>query len=120
MDTKLAEMFVEQTDDFIKMCIRKYYLKREDLKIPNPEDALHFLVSEVGELSDAFVEEKDNWGRNNPDKIRSIEDEVGDVLMMLYVFAMLSGISPILSMVKKHRRKLGLTSDVNDGKIGHK
>ena len=96
---------VHSADDFLFYAVSNYFRERS-LPMPNSENALHFLVSEVGELSDAVVQDKGEWIRNNPEKTRDISDEVGDVLMMLTVFCIQRGISPAKCMVSKMRRKL--------------
>jgi NTP pyrophosphatase (non-canonical NTP hydrolase) len=85
--------------------LASYYEFRYGGNMPSAEDALLFLVSEVGELSDAFVSQKPDWIRNNPDKVRSIRAEVGDVFQMLLVFCAQMGINPIEAMKAKWRSK---------------
>lgn len=99
--------------------IKEYYQFR-GLVMPNEDQAFKFLVSEVGELADALVSaekiipgpvssagncEAVPWVRNNPGKERNIEDEAGDVLMMLYVTCMERGINPHVAMLRKFARK---------------
>ena len=81
------------------------YFEHRGLTAPDAGQALLFLVSEVGELADAFVEEQAQWVRNNPERNRNISDEIGDVLMMLTVFADAQGIDPMDAMLKKFKRK---------------
>lgn len=90
-------------DDFLAYAVGSYFEDR-GLVMPNSENALHFLVSEVGELSDAVVQDKGEWIRNNPEKTRDIADEVGDCLMMLTIFCIQRGISPVDCMVDKMRK----------------
>ncbi len=78
-----------------------YYEFRKMTK-PDGHQALLFLVSEVGELADAVVHGQAEWVRNTPGKERSVEDEVGDVMMMLAVTAMQMGLpDPVACMRKK-------------------
>ena len=92
-------------DGVIMDRVRSYYESRK-LQMPNDQCALLFLVSEVGEFADAVVDSKsDGWVRNN-NKPRSIPDEIGDVLMMLYVFAMQHDLNPYECMMDKMNRKL--------------
>lgn len=84
--------------------VRAYYAHR-GLTAPDAGQALLFLVSEIGELADAFVEQQAEWVRNNPGRNRDISDEIGDVLMMLTVFADAQGIDPVEAMLKKFARK---------------
>ena len=84
--------------------VRSYYAFR-GLTAPDAGQALLFLVSEVGELADAFVEQQAQWVRNNPGRERDISAEIGDVLMMLTVFADALEIDPMDAMLKKFERK---------------
>lgn len=71
--------------------------------VPNPTNALMFLVSELGELADALTDEKADWARNN-DKTRSIPDEAADVLYMLLAFSWSSGFNLLEAMFAKMER----------------
>lgn len=84
--------------------VQAYYRFR-GLTEPDANQALLFLVSEVGELADAFVEGQGAWVRNHPDKERDIKDEIGDVLMMLTVFAHQLGVDPLDALKAKMERK---------------
>lgn len=88
----------------LKDAILSYY-KFRVLEMPNESQAFQFFVSEVGELADALVSSAGNWTRNNPDREKDIEGEVGDVLMMLTVTMMERGIDPFEAMLKKFARK---------------
>lgn len=90
--------------DSIRDVILRYYEFR-GLSMPAEAQAFQFLVSEIGELADALVSSNGNWVRNNPDRERSIADEAGDVLMMLYVTLMERGIDPYEAMLEKFKRK---------------
>ena len=91
--------------DLSKDIVQTYYEKR-GLKTPDPLQALLFLVSEIGELADSIVQNSD-WVRNNPSKQRVVDDEIGDVLMMLTVFSLQqTGVVPIYHMKNKINRKL--------------
>jgi NTP pyrophosphatase (non-canonical NTP hydrolase) len=59
------------------------YFKHRCYKDPTAEEAMLFLVSEVGELADLVVSNKQEWVRNNPDRQRDLIHEIGDVQMML-------------------------------------
>ncbi len=84
--------------------VKRYYEFR-GLTQPDAAQAFLFLVSEVGELADAFVEQQAQWVRNNPDRERDVQAEIGDVLMMLTVFAATQGIDPFEAMKNKMRKK---------------
>ncbi|MCD4752976.1 MAG: hypothetical protein K8R40_07890, partial [Anaerolineaceae bacterium] len=55
----------------------KDYYEFRGLTVPDDSQALLFLVSEVGELADAHVEQQAQWIRNHAGKERSVDDEVG-------------------------------------------
>ena len=48
---------------------------------------------------------QEEWVRNNPDRERHIPSEIGDVLMMLTVFADTQGINPVEALKDKMRSK---------------
>jgi len=103
--------------------------------MPNPYQALLFLLSEVGEIVEAFLDTKpelkiperrylsnmvkllsqadimvsdqDAWVRNNDrqKKERDVADEIGDANMMLRVFAMSLGINADNAMITKMEKK---------------
>ncbi|MBI9049002.1 MAG: hypothetical protein JEZ00_06275 [Anaerolineaceae bacterium] len=81
------------------------YYEFRGLTTPDANQAYLFLVSEVGELADALVANQAEWVRNNPDRERKIEPEIGDVLMMLTVFAMQMGVDPVDAMLEKMKSK---------------
>jgi NTP pyrophosphatase (non-canonical NTP hydrolase) len=83
--------------------VKGYYAQRKLVR-PDARQALLFLVSEVGELADAVVHEEADWVRNN-EKARSVEDEIGDVLMMLTALCMAMGVDPVECMIEKMVKK---------------
>lgn len=90
--------------------VNRYFAFR-GLEMPSDSfHALAFLMSEVGELSDALVSSAGNWTRNNPDRERDPEMEAADVLMMLYVTMRNQGIDPLEAMLKKFQQK-GFTDE---------
>lgn len=94
---------MDETAIGLRELVAAYYQQR-GLTQPDATQALLFLVSEVGELADAHVESQAQWVRNN-DRERGVEDEIGDVLMMLTVFAAAQGMDPFDAMLAKFRRK---------------
>ena len=90
----------------------KAYYQFRGLTIPDDTQALLFLVSEVGELADSHVEQQASWIRNHAEKERGIEDEVGDVLMMLTAYCIARGIDPVECMLSKFKKK-GFTVEEN-------
>lgn len=88
--------------------IQKYFELR-GLSMPNPQFALNFLVTEVGELMDAFIRGHKSAGflRNNPDKESDLVGEIGDTFMMLAIFSQLTtGLSPFDCLLYKADKKL--------------
>lgn len=84
--------------------VQRYYTFR-GLTQPDANQAFLFLVSEMGELGDALVSSQGQWIRNNPERERHIPSEIGDVLMMLTVFAAAQGIDPVEALKDKMRNK---------------
>jgi len=73
----------------------KNYFNARGLVWPEKSDqALKFLISEIGELADADVANEDEWIRNNPNSERRTDFEISDVMMMLFVYADLKGLDP--------------------------
>lgn len=87
----------------LQTVIEGYYRYR-GYACPDPSQALLFLVSEVGELADAHVHGQADWVRNTAGKERSIPAEIGDVMMMLAVYAASQGVDPVGAMLDKMRR----------------
>ena len=101
---KCIDNYSSKTGTDIVEILEKYYNTRKLTK-PDARQALLFLVSEVGELCDAVVSGSGDWVRNNPNKVKSIEDEIGDVLMMLSVFSIAyNGKSPEIHMENKMKK----------------
>ena len=87
----------------LKEIVEAYYDFRS-LTRPDATQALLFLMSEVGEMADAHVSELGKWVRNH-DKERSVEEEIGDALMMLTVFASACDVDPVKAMLDKFESK---------------
>jgi len=96
----------------LKETIDRYY-KLRGLARPGTVEAMLFLTSEIGELSDAIVSTLGGWVRNNKEKentennLSYIADEIGDVLMMLTVVADAYELDPYDCMVNKMTKKVG-------------
>lgn len=84
--------------------VRMYFDRRGLVYAVDPVDALMFLTSEIGELSDAIVHNRGEWVRNH-DKERDAGPEIGDVLMMLCVTADRLNTEPLDEMLKKFAKK---------------
>ena len=84
--------------------VEQYYAFR-GLTQPDANQSFLFLTSEIGELADALVAGQGEWIRNNPERERSIANEIGDVLMMLTVFASTQGVDPVQALKDKMRSK---------------
>ena len=90
--------------DYLMQIIQEYFDFRE-LKMPEKtEDALLFLVSEVGELADCLVHGREEWVRNNA-KVRRMGAELSDVQMMLTITAACAGMDPINNLIAKMKEK---------------
>lgn len=88
--------------------VHSYFVLRKYV-MPNPDEALMFLVSEIGELADAMVHARKNWVRNNPGEKdgskEAIANEIGDVLMMLTALGITFGLDPLECMLDKFESK---------------
>lgn len=82
----------------------KGYYEFRGLVWPDANQALLFLVSEMGELADAQVHSEAQWVRNNV-REREPADEAADILMMLTVYCINRGIDPIQALQAKMKRK---------------
>ena len=71
---------------------------------PTLDEAILFLTSEVGEVCDAYLRDY-SFERNNLDKEVDIEEELADVLFMVYVCAITRG----FDIDRKLRDKLSTT-----------
>jgi len=102
------------TKTLLEKIVVEYYNFRKLVR-PNRDQALQFLVSEIGELADANVHEQANWVRNH-EKERNVADEVGDVMMMLTSYCLASGLpDPIVCMTRKFSKKGFSISDIANG-----
>jgi NTP pyrophosphatase (non-canonical NTP hydrolase) len=82
------------------------YFRHRKYHEPNKLEAFIFLVAEIGELAGAIVQGlKSLWVRNNDHSKDSIEEEGGDVLMMLVKTGHAFGFDPLAAMVEKWERK---------------
>lgn len=79
--------------------VLRYYQAR-GLVMPSTDEAMLFLVSEIGELADALISGRGAWVRNNQERERSIPDELADVMMMTLVLAYTLGVDPALKLQK--------------------
>lgn len=109
MQDKIDEKFYSDLLDHsfeIQNFIHDYYESRK-LKWPNPEEAMMFLMTEVGEAFEAILHEKGGWVRNNPRVLapRFLE-ELGDIIMMAIVAGMATGRNPLTAMLMKMQTKL--------------
>jgi NTP pyrophosphatase (non-canonical NTP hydrolase) len=110
MSTNQLDLWVETGEETgrsfhsLAGLILSYYEFR-GLKKPDAEQAFKFLISEIGEMSDAMVSQEGGWTRNSPGRERSIEDEIGDTLQMLVVTALQLGLDPFDCMINKWKKK---------------
>ena len=90
--------------------IKDYYEKR-GLKHPNIWEALGWATAELGEVYEVIMSWNPDWVRNNPQDhpVKTMEDlaeELGDVILMLMVAGLESGIDPIDALRVKMLRKI--------------
>ena len=83
------------------------YFKFRGYEIPDTSQATHFLVSEIGELSDEVVNAMPKaWVRNHPEnKGKGIQGELSDVLMMTAAVSNSINVDPIQCFLDKTRSK---------------
>jgi NTP pyrophosphatase (non-canonical NTP hydrolase) len=81
------------------------YFRHRKLVDPDAMQALMFLFSEMGELSDAVVNQIKDWVRNHDHSQDNVADEIGDVLMMLIKTAEKLEVDPLQAMLTKWRRR---------------
>jgi hypothetical protein len=100
--------WIDQVEiDEISVPVVHYYQYR-GYGFPNANQAFKFLVSEMGELADAYVNGEAEWVRNNPkNKTSDPYPEVGDVLQMLAMFGLKlqPPVNPIEAMFEKWKSK---------------
>ena len=83
------------------------YFDMRGLKKPDTKDSCMWVASEVGEMIDAVMRLEQGWVRNNPDRESKVEDELGDVLMMLLITAETLDINIMDALLRKMNRKTG-------------
>lgn len=104
---------------YLEKKILEYYELR-GLRMPNLKDSGIWLSTEVGELLDAIMRLECGWVRNDPAKntpallekdntakLRAVEEEMGDCLMMLLVTAHLIDVDIMNVLLRKMNRKTG-------------
>jgi hypothetical protein len=89
--------------------IKDYYETRK-LVWPNFDDAMKFVITEIGEAYEVDLVGKD-YIRNNPEnkpkpeteefRKKMLGRELGDAMMMLQVAGMAEGCNPIQELLKK-------------------
>jgi NTP pyrophosphatase (non-canonical NTP hydrolase) len=99
---------MENKTDLTELII-EYYEKR-GLVWPSFDDAIKFVVTELGEVLEVDLSRKD-WVRNNPENKptfskEALSTELGDVIFMLMVAGYVEGVNPIQSLKDKINRKL--------------
>ena len=107
IDRKDMSEFIDQVGDVLVQRVLEYY-KFRTYKFPDVNNAMLFLVSEVGELADALVSNQEAWVRNNPKEKEALEvqQEIGDIMMMLTVLTdRLNCPDPLNCMLENFARK---------------
>lgn len=87
-----------------------YYIKERPLIMPNFDDAMKFVITELAEVYEFDLSRK-TWIRNNPDDKPSfskekLSEELGDAIMMLMVAGIAEGVNPLKSLYEKTQLKL--------------
>lgn len=95
----------------VKNLIEYYYHKR-GLKWPDFNDAMKFVLTEIGEVYEIDLTRTGGWVRNNPDNKpitfdkERLASELGDVIMMVMVAGIVEGVDPLQALLNKIHRKL--------------
>lgn len=86
--------------------IIKNYFDNKGIPLARQYDAYIFLMSEIGEVGDALMRQREGWVRNNPDKEVDLADELADTYMMLWLLADSYNIDLDEALKNKLERKL--------------
>jgi len=82
-----------------------YWVSKGQWKWPNLQDALMFLVTEVGEALDAYLRTETMGYIRNQERKRDLTEELADVLFMSCVAACLLGTDLEAKLCAKLERK---------------
>lgn len=90
--------------------VKDYYDKR-GLKWPNFDDAMKFVITELGEVYELDLNRIGGYIRNHPENKptyskEAMAEELGDAIFMLIVAGYVDGVDPIKAMTDKMNRKL--------------
>ena len=96
-------------DMALKALIR-FEFKVRGLKWPTTQEAMMWIVTELGEAAEVILADIPGWVRNHPENHppyseERLAEEIGDVIYMMMVLAIINGVSPLTAMVKKITRK---------------
>lgn len=94
--------------------IKHYYTSR-GLTLPNFDNAMKFVQTELAEVYELDLARIGGWVRNNPQNKptyskEKMAEELGDAIMMLMVAGITEGVDPIQALTQKMERKLKLKS----------
>ena len=97
--------------EFIKM-----YYEGRDLKYPDIWESLGWATAELGEVYEILLAQKGGWVRNNPENHtkftdQDLEEELGDVVMMIMMAGYTRGLNPIKALKDKLARKLAKSEE---------
>ena len=100
--------------------INNYYSVR-GLKQPDAWRSLAFAHTEIAEVYELLLDRDGGWIRNNPgDKNKfskeRLEEELGDVLMMIMETGISEGVDPERGLRNKIQRKLEALKNVQSSK----
>jgi len=87
------------------------YYKKRGLKWPDFDNAMKFVLTEIGEAYEIDLSRVGGWIRNNPDAKpefdkNALGSELGDAIMMLMVAGIVEGVNPLAALVNKINKKL--------------
>lgn len=88
----------ETWQDRLMNIVVAYFMAR-NLACPNLQDSASFMLLEAGEVLDQVLRDK-LYTRNHPNN-SSLEEELGDVMMMTLMTAFVAGINLEEAMVEK-------------------
>ena len=100
--------------------ILEYYKSRK-LTMPDFDNAMKFVMTEVAEVFELDLARTGGWVRNNPQNKSTyskndMAEELGDAIMMLVVAGIAEGVNPLQALSDKMDRKLRGQLKVATGK----
>lgn len=83
-----------------------YYYRVRKYKMPTAQQALMWLITELGEASELLLARETGWVRNNPQNHEAwsaerFADELGDIVMMAVVAGQAEGVDVIARLEER-------------------